>query len=305
MAGREAAALPVERRFLAATPFVHEVVGRGLTYLRAGLPLHLSGPAGAGKTTVALHLAELLGRPCVFLQGDEQLTSADLVRGPLSVRRSKVVDHYIRSVTRTAEDYSEQWTDGWLATACRNGYTLVYDEFTRSRAEANNVLLSVLEERVLVAPGRRSGQGVIPVHAEFRLILTSNPIEYVGVHRAADALLDRLVTIRLEYYDEETEAAIVRGHTGLPDEDCRRIVALVRTARARTKDAGARPSLRSAVILGRVLQAARLPVDFSDPRVVRMCIDVLAPAVSTPRGLANMVGASARAESREPSEEGR
>jgi len=39
------------------------------------------------------------------------------------------------------------WVDNRLTTACANGNTLIYDEFNRSRPEANNALLSVLEGR--------------------------------------------------------------------------------------------------------------------------------------------------------------
>jgi nitric oxide reductase NorQ protein len=293
------------QRFLAETPNVREIVDRGLLYLSAGLPLHLCGPAGTGKTTLALHLAERMGRPCTLIQGDEQMTSTDLVRGPLSVRHSKTVDNYIRSVVRTAENYTEQWSDGWLAAACKRGHTLVYDEFTRSRAEANNVLLSVLEERVLFLPTGRSERTAIPVHPEFRLIVTSNPIEYAGVHRAADALVDRLATIRLDYFDEDTETAIVGGHTGLPEADCRAIVRLVRAARAHVKDPSAKPSLRSAVKLGQVVAAAGLPVDPADPRLVQYALDVIGPAAATTKGLAHILAEAARGKAGEAGGEGR
>lgn len=286
------APLPRHQPHIAETDNVRDVVERGLLYLSAGLPLHLSGPAGTGKTTLALHVAARIGRPWHFIQGDEQMTSTDLVRGPLHFRRTKTVDNYIRSVVRTAEDYGEEWSDGWLAAACKLGHTLVYDEFTRSRAEANNILLSVLEERVLMAPTARNERSAIPVHPEFRLIVTSNPIEYAGVHRSADALVDRLATLRLDYFDEDTETAIVGVHSDLPEEDCRRIVRLVRAARAQVKDAAAKPTLRSAVKLGRILAAAGLAADTADPRVRQFALDVLGPAVATSKAFMNIMAAA-------------
>lgn len=287
------------QRALVETAAVREVTARAMTYLRAGFPVHLSGPAGTGKTTLALHLARLRGRPFVFLQGDDQLTSVDLVRGGLNVRRLRVVDNYIRSVVRTADDYSENWSDGWLAVSCKNGYTLVYDEFTRSRAEANNVLLSVLEEGVLVLPGVRGDASAVQVHPEFRAVLTSNPGEYVGVHQSPDALRDRLVTVHLDHFDPATELAIVRARSGLPEPDCRRVIDLVRTVRARVKKGGPQPSLRAAVALAEVLDAAGLPVDFSDPAVAAYCQDILGPPLMTADALTRILGAGAsRAEDR-------
>ena len=36
------------------TPFVENITQRALTYLQAGYPVHFSGPAGTGKTTLCL-----------------------------------------------------------------------------------------------------------------------------------------------------------------------------------------------------------------------------------------------------------
>ncbi len=86
-----------------------------------------------------------------------------------------------------------------MTTACKNGNTLIYDEFTRSRPEANNALLSVLEEKFLNLPRlRRADKGYMDVHPDFRAIFTSNPEEYAGVHKTQDALMDRLITIPSE-----------------------------------------------------------------------------------------------------------
>lgn len=267
------------------TPEVRAVMERGLIYLRAGFALHLSGPAGAGKTTIAYHLARALGRPFLFAQGDDSLTSAELVRGGVRVSRSRVVDNYIRSVVRTREDMREQWTDGWLAAACRRGLTLIYDEFTRSRPETNNVLLSVLAERVL-ALSAMQGE-TIPVHENFRAIFTSNPAEYVGVYRAADALRDRLVTIRLSAPDADAQAAIVHARTGVNPGDCRRIVAAA-AAVGRHLGSGGSTGLRAAIALAQVLRAERLPVDFRHPAVAGFCLDLLGEGLD-PEALAELL----------------
>lgn len=117
------------------------------------------------------------------------------------------------------------WMENRLTTACRDGYTLIYDEFNRSRAEANNVLLSVLEEKMLSLPsmGKVRG-GYIEVHREFRAIFTSNPEEYAGVHKAPDALMDRLITLDLGHYDRETEIriAVALGYRTRRRRNCSR-----------------------------------------------------------------------------------
>ncbi len=117
---------------------------------------------------------------------------------------------------------TQQWVDNRLTTACQFGLTLIYDEFTRSRPEANNVLLSILEERMLVLPNARGGESYLKVHPDFRAIFTSNPEEYAGVQKSQDALRDRMVTIELGNFDEETEVAITREKSKLSTEDCHR-----------------------------------------------------------------------------------
>ncbi|MFH1483914.1 MAG: AAA family ATPase [Chloroflexota bacterium] len=164
------------------TERVRELTHRALAYVTAGFPVHLCGPAGSGKTTLALHLAEQIGRPVVLIYGDEETRSTDLVGGSSGYHRRRVVDNFIHSVLKTEESVSQQWVDQRLLVACREGLTLVYDEFNRSRPETNNVLLSILEERVLPLPALRLDGGYLQVHPNFVAIFTSNPEDYAGVH---------------------------------------------------------------------------------------------------------------------------
>ena len=213
-------------------PQVMRMTERALSYLKAGYPVHFSGPAGTGKTTLALHVAALRGRPVTLMHGDDEFGSSDLVGGDYGYRKSKLIDNFIHSVVKTEETMSTLWADNRLTTACKNGDTLIYDEFTRSRPEANNALLSVLEERLLTLPKRRpQGDGFLEVHPNFRAIFTSNPEEYAGVHRTQDALMDRLITIRVDYYDREAEVEITRAKSGLPRDQAEVIMDIVRELR--------------------------------------------------------------------------
>ena len=129
------------------TPIVKDLVDRALAYIEDGLHVHLCGPAGSGKTSLALHLAQLLGRPVVLIHGDDEMGTADLVGKESGFKRSYPRDEYVHTVLKVEEETKPTWVGRALTEACENGCTVVYDEFTRSRPEANNVLLSVLEER--------------------------------------------------------------------------------------------------------------------------------------------------------------
>jgi gas vesicle protein GvpN len=257
------------------TPQLEDLVDRALGYLTAGYPINLAGPAGTGKTTLAMHLAARLRRPVTLIHGDDEFGSSDLVGSDQGYRKSKLVDNFIHSVVRTEETMKTLWADNRLTTACRCGHVLIYDEFTRSRPEANNVLLSVLGERLLTLPQPPNGEdGYLEVHPGFRAIFTSNPQEYAGVHRSQDALLDRLITIHMDHYDPQTEAAIAAAAGGVGAEMAEQIVRLVHHFRQRDPT-GQHPSMRVAIMLCRVLACRGLSCDPSHPLVLAICQDVL------------------------------
>lgn len=256
------------------TPLVRDLTERALSYLRAGYPVHFSGLAGTGKTTLAMHVARKLGPPAILLFGDDEFGSSDLIGGEHGYRSRKVVDRFISRVLKTEEDVSTRWVDNRLTRACREGFTLIYDEFNRSRPEANNVLLSILEERLLALPMVSGEGGCLEVHPNFRAIFTSNLEEYAGVHKTQDALRDRMVTIELDHFDEETEVAITEARSGIARQEAERIVRLVRALR----ELGGgcyNPTVRACVMIGKVLKIRRAHAAAHDPIFREICLDVL------------------------------
>jgi gas vesicle protein GvpN len=256
------------------TDYIQNITQRALSYLRAGYPVHFSGPAGTGKTALAMHVAAQLEPQVILIQGDDEFGSSDLVGGHNGYRSTQVIDNYVPSVIKKEESVSKQWVDNRLTSACKHGFTLIYDEFTRSRPEANNVLLSVLEERLLVLPSVRGGESYLQVHSGFSAIFTSNPEEYAGVHKTQDALLDRMITIKLDRHDAETEIAITQAKSGLPQVQAQAIVEMIRESRTIGTNS-ARPTIRACIMLARIVAARGSVVDASDPLFRQMCHDVM------------------------------
>lgn len=255
------------------TPELEQVCERARAYLDAGYAVHLAGPSGVGKTTLAFHLAAELSQPAILMHGNHEFGSSDLVGSNTGYRRSRVVDNYIHTVLKTQEEFRQVWVDNRLARACREGYTLIYDEFNRTRPEANNVLLSVLEEGILSTPDRE-GRGFIRVHPSFRAIMTSNPAEYAGTHRTQDAMLDRIITIRLAPPSLDTEVQIAAERGEAPLDVAARVVQLVRRVRALDPSLPW-PSMRASVMLCEVLGQRGARLSARDPFTVGVCRDVL------------------------------
>ncbi len=257
------------------TPLVEQITQRALNYLQAGYPVHFAGAAGTGKTTLAFHVATQLNRPVSLMHGDDEFGSSDLVGQDSGYRKHKVVDNYIHSVVKTEEEMKSLWLENRLTTACQNGDTLIYDEFNRSRPEANNPFLSIFSERILNLPKlRRSGSGYLQVHPEFRAIFTSNPEEYAGVHKTQDALMDRLITIQLEHYDRETEVQITMARSSIGQADAETIVDLVRKLRS-VGVSNSRPTIRACIAIARVLALRGVHANPEDSIFQWACRDVL------------------------------
>jgi nitric oxide reductase NorQ protein len=259
------------------TPFVKGILDRALAYAGQGFPVHFRGPTGCGKTTLAIHLAEQLGRSMIIVSGDEEYLTSDLVGGEHGYERTRTVDNFIHSVVKMEERVDYRWVDSRLTVACQKGYTLIYDEFNRSRPEANNIFLPVLGERVLILPTIRNQKGYLRVHPDFTAIFTSNPKEYAGVHASQDALLDRMITLDLEHFDRDTEVAITSSRTGLPLGRAKIVVDLVRKLREAT-GGQCDPTVRACIMIGNVMAAQSK--NGRGLSFEQVCLDVLAKQMS-------------------------
>ena len=262
------------------TKFTKSITQRALSYIKAGFPVHFRGISGSGKTTLAMHIASKIKRPVVMIHGDEEFTTSDLVGGEYGYRFRKVVDRFVSRVMKMEEDMTKHWVDNRLTVACKYGFTLIYDEFTRSRPEANNILLAILQEKIMDLPvGRGGEQPYLTVHPDFTAIFTSNPEEYAGVHRSQDALRDRMITIDMDYFDHETEIAITKAKSKLSRRDSETIVNIVRELRESGKCEFA-PTVRACIMIGKTLSGQQLTLAQSNGVFTQMCQDILSSETS-------------------------
>lgn len=261
------------------TPYIKDVTNRALSYIKAGFPAHFRGGSGTGKSTLALHVANKIERPLVLIHGNEDLTHSDLVGGEYGYKYKKVVDRFVSRVFKMDEVMTKSWIDSRLTVACRYGFTLIYDEFTRSRPEVNNVFLSILQERLLDLPIRRGEEPYLKVNPDFTAIFTSNPEEYAGVYRSQDALRDRMITMDLEYFDRETEIAITQAKSQLSREEAEKIVTIVRGLR----NSGVcefPPTIRGCIMIAKTFKVLNISPIKTDGVYPEIYMDILASETS-------------------------
>jgi len=261
------------------TKYIKDITNRALSFIKAGFPVHFRGSSGTGKTTLAMHLASKIERPVVMIHGDEEFSTSDLVGGQQGYRFRKVIDRFVSRVLKVEEDMVKRWVDNRLTVACKYGFTLIYDEFTRSRPEANNILLSILQEKMMDLPvGRGSEEPYLRVDPDFTAIFTSNPEEYAGVHRSQDALRDRMITMDLDHFDYDTELGITQAKSKLSKQHAKMIVDIVRGLRGSGKCEFA-PTIRGCIMIAKTLKAQNMTPSKSEV-FLKMCQDILASETS-------------------------
>lgn len=254
------------------TAFFEEIISKTLKYIKAGFPVHFVGPSGIGKTSLALYIAKQFNRPVTIIRGHDELSNKDLLGYHYGMIKKEVIDNFIHSVYKSEKEIKPIWINGQLIEAVKNGHVVIYDEFSRSRPETNNIFLALLEERVLPLYGKGK-ESFIKCHPDFSIIFTSNPDEYAGTFHTQDALLDRLITISLDGCDKETEIEILKQKTDVNDQEAERIVEIV--SKLRTYGKRFSPSLRASLMIASIAKKANIPINQEDKNFQTLCLDVL------------------------------
>ena len=234
------------------TALTKQVVGRQreLELVRAALAsgahILLEGPPGTGKSTLLRQVAASRHAEFVLVEGSAELTPARLVG---SFDPALVLEQGYRP---------ENFSDGPLVRAMRDGGLLYVEELNRVPEETINVLLTVMSEGEINVP--RLGR--VPADESFRLVAAMNPYDSVGTSRLSMALYDRTCRIAVGYQDAEHERQIVQLSAA------RAKPALIAEAVELTRATREHPDLRSGASVRGAIDYARLVPELAEVRAV-------------------------------------
>jgi MoxR-like ATPase len=245
-----------------------------LSAVAAGRDVLLEGPPGTSKTTLLRAITAEWGIPLLFVEGNADLTPAKLIghHNPARVLR---------------EDYSaENFVDGPLVAAMRQGGFLYIEEFNRAPEDTLNALLTAMAERQVTVPR----VGTVGAAASFRVIASMNPYDNVGTTRLSTSVHDRLCRLAVGYQDERDERGIVALRTGataaaagsLDDRLVADAVAVTRATREHP-DVRQGSSVRGAidcVLVARELAGLRGVTGADDQRYPELVLDAMTVALS-------------------------
>ncbi len=200
---------------LEAAGYLTDTTIEQVVFLAARLekPILAEGPAGVGKTALALALAEATGRPLVRLQCYEGLDEA----------KALYEWNYHKQLLRLQSDEGKAWDDleegifsepflleRPLLAAIRSQepVVLLIDEVDRVEVETEALLLEVLDSFQITIPEL----GTIRASSRPLVVLTSN-----NTRELSEALRRRCLYLNIPYPTIERERAILRAR--VPDLD--------------------------------------------------------------------------------------
>jgi len=236
--------------------------------LKSGRHVLLEGAVGVGKTTLALAVAEKLGRPMVRVDGDGRYTE------------QKLVGAFDPKLVMERGFVRESFIPGPLYQAMEEGEILLINELNRMPEMVQNVLLPALDEGKIQIPVL----GELRAQAGFSVIATQNPREFVATSSLSEALLDRLEWIGIAPLSELEEIDVVKAHlkSGGPPVPVEACVELVRLTRSHPKvKRGA--SVRAAIALAQILRAEKIGA-ITEERFFTVARSVLANRIELQAG---------------------
>lgn len=184
--------------------------------------LLLTGPSGAGKTSLICQLFARLNVPVFVFDASRSMDLTDAIR------------------TIGLQDGDTVETLGGIIQAMTGGYPVLINEFDVLKPEEATILYSILDNGRCATP---DGQ-VYTAKPGFMLVLTANTNGtgdetglYSGTRRQSAALLRRVRVIEMGYMDMDDERELLKRHfPKLSDQLLEPIIRVMSQVRSAAKD---------------------------------------------------------------------
>jgi gas vesicle protein GvpN len=170
-----------------------------LAAVAAGRDILLEGPPGTSKSTLLRAITAEWGIPLMLVEGNADLTPA------------KLIGHHNPARVLQEGYHPDNFVDGPLLRAMREGGFLYVEEFNRAPEDTLNTLLTAMAERRIAVPR----VGTVEALPTFRVIASMNPYDNIGTTRLSTSVHDRLCRLSVDYQDAEAERGIVVRRTGI------------------------------------------------------------------------------------------
>lgn len=200
--------------------------------------LMVTGPAGAGKTSMGLYLAAVYKRPVLIMDCQNIREPRDW----FGQRHAKAGDTY--------------WKDARFVRCVEQGnHVIVIDEINRTAPTVNNTLLPLLDERRFTYVEERGD--VVRVGKGTIFFATMNEgANFTGTNVVDDALSDRFTRrLEVQFLKPAQEADVIVKRTGLSKAEAKRIADVGAAIRNKSQAFGG--TLTKTLSTRRLVDAAR------------------------------------------------
>lgn len=204
----------------------------------------LKGPAGTGKTTLAVLLGQIFKVPVHIYDMSTMFDPVAQMQGVHRIENGHSVFDYAR--------FSQE-----IQTEC----IIVLDELNRARSEAATSLMSILDfrQKMFIELADSKGQREIPVHPKCRFIATINEGPEYLTNPLDKALRNRFREKTLKYMPAEAEVSFLMNKFKINQNDAVNIVKVANNIRGKyiSGDLSNTVTTRDVMYTARYVEAGR------------------------------------------------